>query len=356
MKILISGYYGFGNIGDDAVLLAIITGFKKRIPLVEITVLSQTPHLTSIQYNVKAIDRGNWTKLISEIKACDVFISGGGSLLQNTTSNRSLFYYLSLIKLAKIFNKKVIIFAQGFGPIKGLTTNKLTKHILNSVDLILLRDKLSYDQIIQMSIKQPAVCLTADIALTLDMPSDQAGQEILKSLHIKKEKPLLGIAVRDFKSLNLDTLHESIDSFCQKHGFQVIFIPFHPIIDNETAAKIMQKVKTKGYLAIGKLSVHETMALFTQLDVLIGMRLHALIFGLMAQVPCLGLSYDPKVASFMQDAELPFIDLNSGIDNKEILMRLDEIMKDKQTTASQMQGFKDKANLNFDLLIEKICK
>lgn len=354
MNILISGYYGFDNVGDEAVLLAIINGLKQKIRSADITVLSQTPYLTAKQYNVTAIGRGNWSNILSAIKACDVFISGGGSLLQNVTSNRSLFYYLSLIKTAKTFGKKVVIFSQGFGPVNGFFAKQIARHILNKVNLIMLRDQNSFDQIIQMGIKQPPVCLTADIALTLDLPDKNAGQEVLKSLNIKKEKPFLGIAVRDFKSIKLDTLHESIDIFCQKYGFVPLFIPFHPVFDNDTSAGIMQQLKTKSYLAIGRLSVYETMALFSQLDILIGMRLHALIFCIMAQVPSLGLSYDPKVASFMQETDQPFIDLARGIDTREILLRLDEIMNNKRNLAARAQQLKDKANLNFDLLAEKI--
>ena len=117
-KIVLSGYFGFDNLGDEAILYSIIQEVKK-MQNTEITVLSANPEKTSQKFGVAAVDRMSPKEVIRAIKNCDMFISGGGSLLQDVTSNRSLLYYLALLRLAKLFGKKVMIYSQGIGPVNG---------------------------------------------------------------------------------------------------------------------------------------------------------------------------------------------------------------------------------------------
>lgn len=122
-NIVISGYYGQLNTGDEAILRVLVDKLKeyerKSNSSLNIVVLSSRPELTAKLYNVEAVNRKKIPSVIKAIKRCDIFISGGGSLFQNETSNRSLYYYLFQIFLAKLFGKKVFIFSQGIGPIKG---------------------------------------------------------------------------------------------------------------------------------------------------------------------------------------------------------------------------------------------
>ncbi|MFA6432089.1 MAG: polysaccharide pyruvyl transferase family protein, partial [Candidatus Margulisiibacteriota bacterium] len=136
MKAIISGYYGFGNIGDEAVLKAIIDGFNKYQPSVQLTVLSSAPHFTKEINKVRAIPRDISFDLIKEIWETDVFISGGGSLFQDLTSKKSFYYYIGLVFLAKLFGKKTVVLGQGIGPLRSSMNRHICKWVLNYVDLI----------------------------------------------------------------------------------------------------------------------------------------------------------------------------------------------------------------------------
>lgn len=113
MKVLLSGYYGFDNAGDDAVLFAIIQALKETIEHVEIVVLSNQPEKTAEQFQVKAVDRWSKGGLLKAIKHCDVLISGGGSLLQDVTSKNGILYYLGIIKLQQMLAKKLLYMPRG---------------------------------------------------------------------------------------------------------------------------------------------------------------------------------------------------------------------------------------------------
>jgi polysaccharide pyruvyl transferase WcaK-like protein len=141
-----------------------------------------------------------------------------------------------------------------------------------------------------------------------------------------------------------------LDQFCEKYGFEPVFIPFQPINDAELLAEVMQHMRTKSYLALANLSVSDMLALFTRLDLVLSMRLHGLVFAAMANRPCLGLSYDPKISSFMRSIEQGYVEIAGQIDNKEILTRLDEIMQNQVPYKTSAETLKRKAELNFELL------
>ena len=117
VNILISGYYGFDNIGDESILRTLVSSLREHIPDCSLTVLSHNPASTREKYGVEAVDRMSPMAILRAVKQCDMLISGGGSLLQDVTSSKSLHYYLSIIRCAEFFHKKVFIYSQGIGPI-----------------------------------------------------------------------------------------------------------------------------------------------------------------------------------------------------------------------------------------------
>ena len=117
MRFLISGYYGFRNLGDEALLAQIVTGLKTRYPLAEIDVLSATPEVTAHEYGVASTPRMDLGAVKRAIERCDIVLSGGGGLLQNATSLKSLLYYANILRGGAQAHKKTMIFAQSIGPL-----------------------------------------------------------------------------------------------------------------------------------------------------------------------------------------------------------------------------------------------
>ncbi|MBI2251455.1 MAG: polysaccharide pyruvyl transferase family protein, partial [Armatimonadetes bacterium] len=165
--VVISGYYGYENIGDEAILKAILESISEEISNLKFIVLSNNPLITSQTFNVKAVHRYNFPQIIKAILKSSVFISGGGGLIQDITSFKSLQYYLGLILLAKILRKPVIIYAQGIGPLLHRKSKIFTKFICNLVDLITVRDYASKEELKKLGIKKE-ILVAADPALTLE--------------------------------------------------------------------------------------------------------------------------------------------------------------------------------------------
>ena len=191
-KIVISGYYGFNNAGDEALLTAILASLRAIEPKADITVISGNPGNTIVKHQVKSLYRFAAVRLLRAIGEADLVISGGGSLLQDVTSKRSLAYYLSIIAAAKWKGKKVMLFAQGIGPIRNRFMRLLTRLVVSKADVITVRDEDSAEELARMGVPAAKVEVTADSVLTLNPASKLDGKEILAKAGLDPYKPIIG--------------------------------------------------------------------------------------------------------------------------------------------------------------------
>ena len=128
-RILLSGYYGFGNAGDEAVLAAILASLRREMPDVESAVLSVDPAATTRLHGVAAFHRARPREVLAALRQCDLFVSGGGSLLQDVTSLSSLLFYLAQIRFARMLGRRVMVYAQGIGPLlRPATRMRVPRH------------------------------------------------------------------------------------------------------------------------------------------------------------------------------------------------------------------------------------
>jgi polysaccharide pyruvyl transferase CsaB len=361
MKVLISGYYGFGNVGDEAVLQSIIQGLKKNDLAVDITVLSAAPKITAELNQVKSIFRYNAYKVLQALVGCDVFISGGGTLFQNSTSNFSFFYYIKLVILAKLLRKKVAVFGQGFGPLTGKFNHGLASFALNRVDIITLRDQIAFDRLRELGVTNPNMHVTADPTLLLPTPGLDLGRRLLSLEAISLDKPLLGISVRNLPGKKEEKLYQSlagaIDWLVQTYGYTPVFILFECPTDMAETSKVLNYMREKANVVFKICRPDEMRSLIANCDLLIAMRLHALIFAAASAVPLLGLSYDPKVTAFMKHIDQPCFEINDNLNTACLKLILEEMIKNKTKIKGQLQSsaavLRGQAEMNFKLFSEK---
>ena len=331
-KIVISGYYGFDNIGDESILKAMISNMKEKIHGVEITVLSQTPKLTMEANNVNSIDRRNPFKIIREIRKSDLLISGGGSLLQDVTSNRSIIYYLSIIWIGLLFNKKVMIYSQGVGPINNKLNQYFTKKILNKVDFISLRDDDSEELLRSIGITNKNITITADPVIGLKQEDVQLGKEILEEAGLENNhKPTIGFAIRGRnKDQKLEKLMAKLsDRLIDEMGVNIAFIPFHHGEDIKVLDEIKNNMKNKATILRGKYDLVETLSIMGNFDLLIGIRLHSLIFGAVMNTPLIAISYDPKIEGFMESLNQPIFCHIDDLEEESLFEEIKEKINNK---------------------------
>lgn len=306
-KIVMSGYFGFDNSGDDAILKAIVKDLREQDPSVRIKVLSKDPSKTEQLCPVTSANRFKLREVISSLRDAQLVISGGGSLLQDVTSTRSLLYYLALMKLAFILKKPVMIYANGIGPINKTFNRRLTKWILERVDLITLRDKGSLDFVKSIGVKNDRIMVTADPVFTLNPAERERIKEILRIEGIDTSRQLIGISVRNWK--NDDALIQAVAKGTRRliddKSVGVVMIPMHYPEDLEISERISDLSGSNNCWTLkGKYSVEEIMGIIREMEIMAAMRLHSLIYAATQGVPMAGLVYDPKVKGFLDELGL----------------------------------------------------
>lgn len=308
-KVVLSGYYGFDNFGDEAILSVLCKKLKALDA--EITVLSANPLKTQKLYGVNSVKNFDIINLIKTISNSDILFSGGGSLLQDVTSIKSLLYYSFVIAAALFFKKKVVIFAQGIGPLNKCISRFIVKNLLKHADYISVRDEKSLSLMKNWNIEAD---LVNDPVFSIDVP-------------VKNNKGIVGIQLRDFHSMNDYLLKKLAVSVCNNFHDKVIrILVFQNSIDYDVCIKfenflkeINPKVKTE---IIKDMNQEEFVNAISELEYLIAMRFHAIIIALKAGIPSLGINYDIKVEKLAREASIPLISMNVVEDINDVINQM----------------------------------
>lgn len=299
-----SGYYGFNNAGDEAILGGIITAFRDIDPTVRFTVISGTVANTRRVHGVEAVSRGDVKAIWRAMDRADLLLSGGGSLLQDVTGVKSVVYYLGVVSLGKLHRLPVMFYAQGVGPVTGMVGRGLVPLVGNTVDLVTVRDAESAHTIRRLGVRLPDVQVTADAALVLPPPFRGDGEAVLDRFGFKvARRPVIGVSVRPWKLSGggvSQAMAEALDDLALELGATILFIPMQQPHDVTAAREIASRMKAPTIEFAGDVTYREVQSLIAACDVMIGMRYHALVFAALSRVPIVGLSYDPKNDSFLR--------------------------------------------------------
>lgn len=299
-KVLISGYYGFDNFGDELILSLLLEKLKDC----DVTVMTANPRKTFDTFKVHTIQTFSYPHVMKELAKCDVLISGGGNLLQNVTSTGSLIFYSMIIQFALGLKKEVMIFAQGIGPIKGFFPNFLVKTLLKQCKYISVRDDDSKKLLDKWKIKSNLVC---DPAFSIEVQSAERTQKV-------------GIQLRKFDTLT-DKLFDNIIKQIRTRYYnrQIELISLQDELDVGISQVFINKLRKaepsiKVSLAKG-LSVEQVINKISEYDVMIAMRYHACLIGAKYGVKTMAIAYDPKVEILANDIGLPFLHMEDKKNN-----------------------------------------
>ena len=311
-RLLLSGYYGFDNFGDEAILQVITSEWRRRRPQDTLCVLSAKPPETASAYGVEAISRTSLPAVRNEIRRCSVFVSGGGGLLQSSTSLRSLFYYAGLINEAKRQGRPAAIFAQGIGPL-SFTGKQIVRRSCAEVDLAIVRDAESAT-LLKGILPKLEVLVGADpvfLAPTAEAPESE--YELLDQ-GIPRDAALVAVVVRPSRALDrmAGEIALALDTLAERHAAAVVLVPFQRPMDVEAAVSIIRRCKSAPVLLNANTTLAAMAALFRRCSVVVAMRLHAIILAAKLNVPFLPIAYDPKVSALLTTLRYPLPALQHG--------------------------------------------
>ncbi|MCI2425947.1 polysaccharide pyruvyl transferase CsaB [Candidatus Acetothermia bacterium] len=289
--ILIVGYYGYGNLGDEAILQVLVAKLKDGLDA-ELIILSANPKQTAIELEVAAVDRWSPIALFKAMYRCRGCIFGGGGLLQNKTSTYSLLYYLVIILLGRFLRRPVLLLGQGLGPINGSLARTLTGIILRYVAPIGCRDEESIALASQLKV---AGRWEGDLLFLRDQQVIQPEIIDSKDIVLAVAEPPSGV-----RSQFIELLVNIAAEFCRDHGGEVILLPFFPTQDRRLASDIAARL-TSPYRLIVTTDPAEAFSVIASAGVVISSRLHPLEFAALCAVPVIAIAGDPKIANFISE-------------------------------------------------------
>jgi len=338
-NVVMSGYYGFSNTGDDAILESISQGVRRVSDEISLTVLSKDPELTRTQYGLEAVSRFNFLKVISALKRGDVLLSGGGSLLQDTTSTRSLIYYLSVMNLAKLMGKPVMLYANGIGPVRKEGNRNKVRRAVESAAVVTLRDQSSAQELRSMGVDRPDLHITADPVFRMDAAAPERANELLAGVGLPVGSGFAVVSVRDWEAAGSfpEKLAGVCDHLRRTYGLEILFLLMQPEVDRTATDRVRKAMEEPSYLLEQPCSPGEMMAVLGKAKLCLAMRLHTLIFAARMAVPTVGLVYDPKVESFLTELGLPSAGHVEQFDAKKAVAAVDGLMARYDRTLSALK-------------------
>ncbi|MBO5797244.1 MAG: polysaccharide pyruvyl transferase family protein, partial [Clostridia bacterium] len=226
--VVLCGAYGYGNAGDEAILNAIVTELRTLDPQMPICVMTRRPRETEARLGVRARYTFNIPAFCYETLRAKLYLNGGGSLIQDVTSRRSLWFYLLTITLAKHLGCKVLMYGCGIGPVKHPDDRKLAARILNRrVDAITLRDPVSKEELERMGVTRPEIIVAADPTVVLPAAESSVVDELFRRWGMDPEGRYLGITVRPWAGFDekAPIFAAAADHAYHRHGLTPVFIP-----------------------------------------------------------------------------------------------------------------------------------
>lgn len=278
-----SGYYGFGNTGDEAVLAGMLLTMREQDPELDVTVVSGDPRESERVHGVRSVGRTSVRSIMRHMRASDGLVSGGGSLLQDATSARPVAYYAGIMGLARLARRPYVVYAQGLGPISRTANRILAGVALRQAAHVSLRDRESVALARELRVRCP-IDLVPDAALALDVPRGPLGGPLVVCLrpwgrtttYIREMRQALGVLAG---------------------RYDILALPMQESVDRPASEAVISGIPDAAIVPAG-LTLDERLAVIGSASAVIGMRLHALVLAAAAGVPAVAIAYDPKVTAF----------------------------------------------------------
>ncbi len=301
-RVLLCGYYGFGNMGDDLLLMSSLKKAKEKYRNIAVCALTNGGRRESDRFGVRCASRRNIFTVTREIKKADVVVFGGGTLIQNNTSRRSLWYYIFILKYAQKAGKRVELWGNGIGNIKGFISRRAAAGAIAGCHFVSLRDKASFMRMKELlgehSFALPPVIIERDLAFGLLSKNSDTHELLRRELGIEDSKRIAIIIPRGAERGDSTEALEMWAEHLRASGIKLVFVPMYPKQDMRLCEAMSKKLS--GKLAY-PVTQGEAFSLIRSADVVCSMRYHGLVLAADAGVSFIGFGEEEKIKSFCRE-------------------------------------------------------
>lgn len=312
-KILITGSYGQGNTGDEAILTAIVDQLRRRMPDARLAVVAGDAETIRRQFGVETVWWGDWAGIAQAVRQSDMVIQGGGGIFfdysgfhpWNLFENGApdLAHYGGFSLLANLYRKPFMIYGVGVGPLITDAGREMAKVAHSLADRITVRDVESKSSLEELGIESNRIDVTADPAFSVRPADESRAREILSEHGVDCSRPVIAITARpwDYEITQSEwerSLAGAISELAHSKQAQILLIPFHKGYDDGPLSRIRERLTAGEVFVLGNQYMpNEIAGVIGACDLLIGMRLHSILFAILTATPAIALAYDPKVRS-----------------------------------------------------------
>ncbi|GBC96807.1 hypothetical protein HRbin16_02616 [bacterium HR16] len=337
--ILACGYYGFANLGDEAVLAGLVHGLQQAGYAEPVVALSADTGYTEREHRISAVVRTGLRAVWRAMRRSQVFVLGGGSLIQDVTSARSAVYYLGVHELARRAGCRLAWLGQGIGPLRRRWVRWWTARAARQAEAVVVRDPASAELLRAMGVE--GVQIGADISFLLPEADTENGWKVLQRFGVEKGETLLAMAPRRWAGGKESpvALFQSLARYAVREwGARILLVPMQASRDSELVGEIASGVPDAVALRT-PLSVQEVKDILACCRAVVGMRLHALMLAAASGVPALAVSYDPKVRAFWEPVEPKYVVDVANVDEHVLEQHLAEIWEQPHTLRERVQTY-----------------
>ena len=317
--VLICGAYGKGNCGDSTLLSAIVKQLTNLDPDLPICALSRSPKETRLSAGINSVYTFDIFKIGRLMRRSKLYISGGGTLIQDITSTRSLMYYLFSIRQAAKNGCRVMLYGCGIGPVSKPRNRRRTSKILNRyAETISVRDRYSQEELTALGVTKPDIYLTADPALLVEPPKSDEMNSYLRHCGIEEGKRYLMLSMRPWPGFEekVPAIAAAAEYAKRAYGLTPLLFSMEPNRDEAACKAVAERLHCKYLTLSADNDGLRSLAVVRRMSLVISMRLHTLVFAAGQGIPMVGIVYDPKVSGFLdylgQDLYLPLQEVSMG--------------------------------------------
>jgi polysaccharide pyruvyl transferase CsaB len=325
----------------QSILQAFYEEAEKQQTTISPVVLSINPKITEQLHGVRAIHRMRLLQIIRTIRKSDGVISGGGSLLQDMTGRMTIPYYLGIVKIAQWLKKPTFIYSQGVGPIRIKLYYPFIRHIYNRCAYITLRDGESKTFLQSIGVKHPHMEVVSDPVVGLvteQVPPGFVNRQIaLSEAQDEQNTPIIGVSVRFWRQ-DRDDLHQiahALRLIVEQSHVQLRFLPFQMPADLKASQYVIdllgETYRNRITLLTDAIHPQDMLSEVGQCDLVIGVRLHSLIYAANYAIPMVGISYDPKIDQFLHQLQMTATAQTDHIDPHKVAEEAIQLLENKQT-------------------------
>ena len=322
--VTVCGAYGRGNAGDEAILKSILQEIREQAPDAPICVVSRNPAETRLTHRVQAIHTFHLPAFARLSRRSRLYLNGGGSLIQDVTSRRSLWFYLYTLRRAHRSGVPVVMYGCGIGPVLHRADRKLAGRVISrNVDVITLRETDSIRELEALGVSGPEIIPAADPSLTMKPHDASASEGIVRAAGLDPAEKYAAFLLRPWPGFDekAAAFAEAADRLRREDGLTAVFLTVDRGKDLAAARLVRRLMKEPSLLPEEKYSGEELSDLLSYMSAAVSMRLHGLIFAAGRGTPLVGVVYDPKVRAFLR-----YIGQDRSLD-------LGEVTADKLVTA-----------------------